>query len=317
MAEELPRTLYELVRQRALFDPNIPLVAYPDKTNDFVHYTAKDLDIYSDRLANFYAESIPPRRKSSDPTKVVGLLAASSFDFLLSAVALSKMGFTVMFLSTRLSDSAYVNLLNTTSCFDVVVDSAFIKRVSDLKTEIPELNGYVIANSNSYLTGVAPDRFDERMDQDLDLDTETKNACWIIHSSGSTGPPKAVRQPHCSLLRNYADNFGMTAFITVPLFHTLGLSSVFRGVISKKEVYIYNASLPLTGPRLVKILKKYEFQIFICVPYTIKLVAETGPEGVDLLSRREMVLYGGSSCPDALGEELVRKGVRLTCHYGW
>ncbi|PGG97444.1 hypothetical protein AJ79_09205 [Helicocarpus griseus UAMH5409] len=315
-----PRTVYELIEQRVIQDPDIPLIAYPAgnrPNNIFIHYTSNDLANYSDRVARYYASSIDPRRNSSDREKIVALLAPSTVDYLISALALSKLGFTVLFLSTRLSDADFVNLLNATGCSEVVLDRAFLERISGQRWQIPGLRVRVIADSAAYLNAAAPsDQADSNLvEQKLDPNIETNHACWIIHSSGSTGPPKPIWQTHSAILRNAADNFNMAAFITLPLFHSHGISSVFRGITSKKEVYLYSGSLPLTGPRLVDIFRKYDFELFSGVPYALKMIAET-PGGIELLSRMKLVTFGGSSCPDALGDELVRKGVRLACHYG-
>ncbi|KAK2788903.1 putative NRPS-like protein biosynthetic cluster [Onygenales sp. PD_10] len=317
---DVPRTVYELIQQRAIHDPDLPLIAYPEDNvaNVFVHYTSKDLAIYSSRVAKHYASLIAPRRKSSDPARVVALLAPPTIDYLISTLALSRIGFTVLFMSTRLSDSDFVSLLNRTCCSNVVVGRAFLERISNIASQVSGgVKSHIIADSSIYSNGkVPPYQVDERfLDQDLNPDIETNNACWIIHSSGSTGPPKPVSQTHSAILRNSSDNFNMDAFITLPLFHSHGISSVFRGIASKKEVYLYSASLPLTGPRLVDIFKKYNFELFSGVPYALKLMAEA-PDGIEQLSRMKLVTFGGSSCPEALGDQLVRQGVRLACHFG-
>lgn len=51
------------------------------------------------------------------------------------------------------------------------------------------------------------------------------------------------------------------------------------------------------------------------MPYALKLLAET-EEGVRLLRRLEIVMYGGSACPDDLGDYLAGEGVNLVGHYG-
>lgn len=78
---------------------------------------------------------------------------------------------------------------------------------------------------------------------------------------------------------------------------------------------MYNADLPLTQPLLTKIFQEHKFEIFYGVPYALKLLAETD-EGIRLLRELKIVMYGGSACPDALGELLVENGVNLVGHYG-
>lgn len=51
------------------------------------------------------------------------------------------------------------------------------------------------------------------------------------------------------------------------------------------------------------------------VPLALKLLAET-PEGLQVLKDLKLVTFGGSPCPDELGDLLVNEGVRLVGHYG-
>lgn len=82
-----------------------------------------------------------------------------------------------------------------------------------------------------------------------------------------------------------------------------------------RPIHLYNADLPLTRDHLTTILSRHDFEIFYGVPYALKLLAET-EEGVDLLRRLKIVMFGGSACPDDLGDYLAGEGVNLVGHYG-
>lgn len=151
--------------------------------------------------------------------------------------------------------------------------------------------------------------------QNLDSSKENKNISWIIHSSGSTGLPKPIYQTHNGALRNYANNFGLRGFITLPLFHAHGISCLFRAIHSRKLIYMYSAELPLTAPHLIATLKEHDIQILYAVPYALKLLGES-EEGCRLLASLELVMFGGSACPKPIGDKLTEQGVRLVSHYG-
>ncbi|KAH0602727.1 uncharacterized protein H6S33_008377 [Morchella sextelata] len=157
--------------------------------------------------------------------------------------------------------------------------------------------------------------FSTAFDAHLDPNVETNNICWIIHSSGSTGLPKPIKQTHAAALRNYSNNFSMNGFITLPLFHAHGISSVFRAIHSGRQIHVYNADLPLTSPYLVESMERHPPEIFYGVPYALKLLAESR-EGMEALKKCRLVMFGGSSCPDVLGDRLVKNGVKLVSHYG-
>lgn len=147
------------------------------------------------------------------------------------------------------------------------------------------------------------------------LVNETDTVAFIVHSSGSTGLPKPIYQTHRQCLSNYAVGSGMRAFVTLPLFHNHGVATTFRGIMAGKRTTIYNANLPLTNGHLVAAMAETSFDSFHCVPYALKVLAET-EAGVEQLAKAKLVLFGGSSCPDELGDLLVERGVNLVSHYG-
>lgn len=107
----------------------------------------------------------------------------------------------------------------------------------------------------------------------------------------------------------------MKAFITLPLYHNHGICNLYRAIYSGKSIHLYNADLPLTREHLTGIMRKHNFEIFYGVPYALKLLAEAD-EGMALLRQLKIVMYGGSACPDDLGDTLVNNGVNLVGHYG-
>ena len=62
-------------------------------------------------------------------------------------------------------------------------------------------------------------------------------------------------------------------------------------------------------------MESVEPESFLGVPYALKLLAETD-RGISALRKCRLVMFGGSSCPDDLGDALVRAGVYLVGHYG-
>ena len=61
-------------------------------------------------------------------------------------------------------------------------------------------------------------------------------------------------------------------------------------------------------------MRNHKFEIFYGVPYALKLLAESD-EGISVLSELKAVMFGGSACPDSLGDRLVNNGVNLISHY--
>ena len=96
----------------------------------------------------------------------------------------------------------------------------------------------------------------------------------------------------------------------MPFFHAHGISSVFRAFDCKKSIYLYSARLPLTKNNLLAVMQKHNFEIFYGVPYALKLLGES-EEGMSCLAKMQVVMFGGSACPDSLGNRLVEADVNL------
>ncbi len=304
-----PRTLDELLRLRAKAAPDVPIAAYPEseEPDSYVVHTAGQLDAYADRAAQHYRKLFGNRERSS-PERVVALLALSDLDYLVAQFALGRLGFTVLLLSTRLSPEAISSLLEKTNCHDIVYSAANQAKVDSVAALRQLKSATLFADyREGPLTKVVID---------LDLDFETNTSCNILHSSGSTGFPKPIRNIHRNYIVNAANNFGMRGFITLPLFHNHGLSSFYRALYAGKTIYFYNPHLPLSARQLTAVFKHLgeELEIFYGVPYALKILATE--EGLQLLKRFKIVMFGGSACPDDLGEMLVDAGVNLVSHYG-
>lgn len=220
------------------------------------------------------------------------------------------MGFTVLFLSTRLPTEAYVSLLRETNCTTLVTAPRFTDSVTSIQGSYSAQN-FRLPDQSTWARATSTSPFERQ----VELVNEEDTIAFIVHSSGSTGLPKPIYQTHRQCLGNYAVGNGMRAFVTLPLFHNHGLSTMFRGIAAGKCTMIYNANLPLTNKNLVVAMSSASFESFHCVPYALKVLAETN-DGVEQLAKATLVLFGGSSCPDELGDMLVERGVNLVSHYG-
>jgi acyl-coenzyme A synthetase/AMP-(fatty) acid ligase len=220
------------------------------------------------------------------------------------------MGYGILLLSTRLATDAYVSLLEKTDCHDILGASTTIKSTTAI-LEVRECNRFTIPEKSNYDTSDSS-RLPLLPSATPDAASEV---AFIIHSSGSTGLPKPIFQTHKACLSNYANGSGYRAFLTLPLYHNHGISTFFRALCKGKPISLYNASLPLSESNLIKAMDAVQPESFHGVPYALKLLSESEP-GIAALRKCKLVLFGGSSCPDDLGDRLVKSGVYLVSHYG-
>lgn len=242
----------------------------------------------------------------------MALLGLSNLNYFISILALSRMGFAVLFLSTRLPTEAYVSLLQKTGCTRIVTSPTLALTVASIH-EIYPVETFDMLDWSTWSRKQSSSS--SRFRRQTELVDEESAVAFIIHSSGSTGLPKPIFMNHRQCLGNYTSGSGMSAFLTTPLFHNHGLATTFRGMVSGKRTAIFNANLPLTNSNLVASMRAANAESFHCVPYALKVLAET-VEGVQELVKAKLVSFGGSSCPDDLGNMLVKKGVNIVALYG-
>ncbi|KAL1856436.1 putative NRPS-like protein biosynthetic cluster [Diaporthe australafricana] len=308
------KTVDEILRRRARTNPDLPVVSYPSSGIEYVDYTFQQLDVFAYRVGKQLQAVIPSRASSEEKRTVVAMLGPSNLEYLVTMMGLFKLGHTVLFLSTRISVPAIESLITSTGATYLIADPRYLDASLATKAQVPGLQVLDMPTRTNFefpIDAVG----DTQLDAALDPSVETNQIVYIIHSSGSTGLPKAIYQKQNAALSNFSGNMNMKAFITLPLYHNHGICNLYRAVWSKKAIHLYNADLPLTCNHLIKTFQAHDFEIFYGVPYALKLLAEAD-DGLSLLAQLKIVMYGGSACPDDLGDLLVENGVNLVGHYG-
>ena len=241
------------------------------------------------------------------------MLAGSSFEVILTFFALNRLGYAVLFLSTRLTAPAYARLLSMADCNQVIIANQYHQTVIDICTDRPGCSSFPILQRGDWFDRQATIPHFER--ENVNPEKETNKMAWILHSSGSTGFPKPIFLTNYQCLANFRKSFGLRLFNISPLFHSHALMELGRAFYTRATSYLGNHSLAITYQNLIDALKVAKPQQISAVPYVIKLLAER-QEGVEALAKPQLVLYGGSSCPDDLGDRLVAQGVNLVANYG-
>ena len=190
-SEDNIQTVDSLLRHRARTYPNAIAVAYPRSGIDYVDYTLQQLDVFAYRVARHYQSWIPTRTSSAEKPTTVALFGPSNFDYLVSMLALAKLGHTVLFLSTRLSQVAIESLIETTDTTYLLADPKLMSLASAVQSNKGQLNVSAIASA-SYFDFTIEVHADTRLDYQLDPDIETKNNIFIIHSSGKGVSPELI-----------------------------------------------------------------------------------------------------------------------------
>ena len=227
--------------------------------------------------------------------------------------ALNRLGYAVLFLSTRLTAPAYARLLALAECKNLIIAKHYERTVREICEERPGCASFPVLQRQDWFNRQPHSpRF---VRSNVDPSREGRKVAWILHSSGSTGHPKPIFLSNFQTLANWRKSFGLRFFTTSPLFHSFALMELGRAFYTRATAFFGNHALPTTFQNLHDALEVAQPEQFSAVPYVIKLLAER-PEGVKALARPKIVLFGGSSCPDDLGDRLVAQGVNLVANYG-
>lgn len=230
--------------------------------------------------------------------------------YIVTILGLARLGYTVFLISTRLAAPALSQLLKRTDCTTVLTTSHFHSILAEVRENLPQLEHKPILVHSDYYGRDAP-----KFCRVYDPQKEANKTAAIIHSSGSTGLPHPILLSNANCIATFAANLNMRALIASPLFHSHGFYETFRSIYSGKPIYYCNYAFPLTRQSLTDMVNTVKPELFHVVPYMVKLLVET-EDGIRSLLGVKMVLFGGSACPDDLGQQLVDRGVNLVGNYG-
>ena len=120
----------DLLRERAGEEQQRPLLAYPRTHNgltDYDIFTGRQLDNFTNAAVQALLErEFSPAPLDSFPVApVAGLLGHSTLDYIISMFALSRLGYTVLLLSPRMTLEAWQHLTKAAKCDIVLYGPAF------------------------------------------------------------------------------------------------------------------------------------------------------------------------------------------------
>ncbi|KAG2150554.1 L-aminoadipate-semialdehyde dehydrogenase [Suillus clintonianus] len=313
-----------LIAERTRAYPNLEILGIPDKDFNYIKYTLAELDASASLVSHHLRDNgLLNGRSKGDVTSrmTVGLLGISNISYVVTEMALYRMGYCVLFLSPNNSPPAIAHLLTVTNATHFIVQDVHLPSATAALTHLSDPSSVTIINqpSSEVFGSVARSLYPEKTHWDpvLNWEDEFLLPVTMIHSSGSTGFPKPIVATNKAAVGNCIMNFGLTSLTTLPLYHGHGHSNLYRAIYSAKPLYLFpTGSIPLTSANVIKLLKQApDVEALYGVPLALKLLAET-PEGLQVLKGLKLVMFGGSACPDELGDFLVNEGVRLVGHYG-
>lgn len=319
---ELFPTLNDVLEKRALTHPNQPLISYPRNEADLIDYTGIELDQLTRRVAVYSAKALGAvglkAEGGLDKKKlVVAIVGISSLEYYLTFMSLQRLGVTTFFISPRLADAGYLHLLKETGCNITIASRPSYSALERLQQDgsLPR---------NFALLPMIDAQFLDRGCDTVDT-SEFKPLCFdpapgfIIHSGGTTGLPKPVPLAASAWLTQASDIVRriprVDTLSTLPLFHSFGLATLLRGLVSGTRLSLLNASRPVTAASVINCLSITSSEALVTVPYTLKFLVEADG-GLERLGSLRQVINAGSAIPDDLGDRIVAAGGNIFHLYG-
>lgn len=237
----------------------------------------------------------------------------------------------VVILSTKLSIPAIVSLLSQTHC-KIIITSTRLESavVQKLALHLDAVRYYTHLSYNYFLKSLKGDtQAPSRIAQINHYVADGDRNVLILHSSGTTGLPKAVPQSHRYLL-NFAplssfdfDPSGLSqrnqtmSFSVLPLFHCYGLLAPMVSLsIGKPFAIPPSGQVPHATSTLKNMAISNARDLFI-VPSILKDILDLPNEsGVDALRQLDYVTCGGGLVTESVGNKLVASGVKLINGFG-
>lgn len=177
------RTVDSLVRHRAAHHPDKHIVSYPRTGVEYIDYTLRQLDVFAWRAAKWYSKELPGRASSSTKPSVIALHGPSNLEYLITLLALTKLGHSVLFLSTRLSVPAIESLMRTTSANTIIGYGRHLTTDAEVQKLLPLVQILEMATRNIFEYPIEV-YGNTKLGAHLDPESESKNVAFIIHSSG-------------------------------------------------------------------------------------------------------------------------------------
>ncbi|MCJ1478790.1 hypothetical protein MMC13_007474 [Lambiella insularis] len=302
-------TLPEYFSHLKKFTSSRSVLAFPRTYADFTYFTPQQVSQSSDQAAAAYCKR-GLYREDGKGSSVIGIFAKGGIEWMISFVALVKLGHTVLCLSPRLSTEAISALTTESGCKTLVYGT-----LPKGHSAIPCHKIAMLAEED--LWPLAPP-VDHKPLTPQPTSPETDVAV-ILHSSGSTGLPKLVPKTQFDIMR-LMKFFIMrqrekSIYVASGLYNGVGLLVGLSSFVMSGPTFYDNDHLPFTAEGYAQLLQEARPQVAFFTPYSLDLALST-KDGLEALKKCDLVTSFGAVCSQAIGDKAVANGIRLITDYG-
>ncbi|KIK55489.1 hypothetical protein GYMLUDRAFT_99487 [Collybiopsis luxurians FD-317 M1] len=282
---------------------------------------------------------VRPRRTGQDDQVVAIVALMDTIVYTALAAGLMEAGLIPLLISPRNTAAAVVNLLIKSSCHRLLTtQSTLHDLIRKIQTELTSSNHKVVIEEVPALKDLFPKLGTETSKDPFEPYPSSKHpnpadTAVILHSSGSTGFPKAIPLTYEIILKGWASTPAASQLrihnlrvgtMLLPTFHAMGFAiqlifpvylgitvAVYPPLVTKSE------ALPLTPTpdNVIDHFRRTGVDSCMAVPAMLQTWSQS-TSSVDTLRSMRVVLTGGGPLAPATGDYLVSCGVKLRSLYG-
>lgn len=228
-----------------------------------------------------------------------------------------------MFISPRNSKEGQLNLFDKTSC-KILAFAGSHKETVQPWLEEREMQAVEVSSLDAWF----PEKQVPHFPYDKTFDEAEWDPFLVLHTSGSTGLPKpiVVRQGMWNINDalhdlpiwegkrvSYCEWAAQSKrhFIPMPLFHMAGLLCVVgMALFYDRPVCLSIAERPLSSDLVMECLDKLDVESALLPPAIIEEISQS-EEGLDALTRLNVVAFGGGNLNRDAGNRIAKRGTNL------
>ena len=230
----------------------------------------------------------------------------------------------MLLLSTRNSKEGHISLLETTGCETFLFSEEFNAQISEVAANhhAPLDTQQVPAVSDLFHpTEKQLDRL-ETYASKTGNDIPDHETLMILHSSGSTGPPKPIPMKAGAFgvfdhivdmptpdgdRRNAHDfMFGSNLVLTgLPMFHVYGIKILSRSIYHQKPLVLLPGWKPPSAESVLSAIRETKPTGLIGVPSILEDIVHI-PGGLNTLGTLECIIFGGAPLAPGAGHEISK-----------
>ncbi|KAL8994550.1 MAG: hypothetical protein Q9169_005514 [Polycauliona sp. 2 TL-2023] len=331
------RSLPELVLFNALHNPRHAFCHQSSQAAagqiDSVPITFHQLAVAVENCCSWLLETIPnahPAKLNGDhhvrKAASVALFLESDVGLFIHVLALLTLNIPCVLLSIRLGSNAVRKLLHETGASAIIISSRTAAHIEDaLQATADQLKTitYQAAPFTHFLpSSVSQTDFPHLQQCRRHIREDDMNVI-ILHSSGTTGLPKAIPLAHryllgyagCHELPDSQDESRTGVNLsTLPLFHGFGVLAPALALSVGKTVCFPPSDVIGNGSFVLKMLRSQNVTSLMTVPTILEEITQAS--AAKQLASLDFVVVGGGSTKPAVANDLHENGVSLLNHFG-